>query len=397
MTVTEKVPPELVQEYDHLVCPAGADPFAILEGYRGNRAVWSPFHGGFWLITRAEDYREILHNHEVFKSESTIPPAPLDLIPMFTDPPAHTQYRQILTPLLSPHAVKRWEDFTREHARSRVEMVVDRGGCEFVSHFGRAIPIRVFALFMGLEASLVEQIDPIREESGHVAGSGAEAGMIALGAMLQAIGEIVDERMATPDAGDDVPRQLARARIDGRPLSREEILNILHTMFVAGFDTTSSMLTMCQLFLARHDDARRAVAEDPSRLPDAIEEMVRLHAFVQSSRRAVRDIDVAGVHIEAGDWLLLPTSLASRDPDEFEQPGEFDIDRFPNRHFGFGAGPHRCLGSHLARMELRVALEEWLRRIPEFRVPDGYTPQFQPGHVIGMHELLLEWDPATTR
>jgi cytochrome P450 len=259
-----------------------------------------------------------------------------------------------------------------------------------VSTFARPLPMAVFGMFMGLEQHQIEPLEALIRQADDVQNAQATGGE-AIMAMAAALGAIVEERVATCDEGDDLPRRLARTEVNGRKLTSAEILNSCHTMFVAGFDTTAGMLSMAARFFATHDEARRQLAADPSRFPDAIEEIVRLHAFVQSSRRVQQDVEIAGVQMRAGDQVLLPTSLASRDPAAVECPVDFDLDRSPNRHYGFGAGPHRCVGAHLARMELRVGLEEWFRLIPEFELAPDFVVPFAPGHVIGISELRLAW------
>lgn len=398
---------EGVREYDHLEFPPDCqDPFGWIDSFRDRRAHWSSKHGGFWLITRHEDYLEIIRNTEDFKSIAVITGAPTPrtpvpatqtLIPMFTDPPEQTIYRKFMGPILSPQAAKGWEGFTRETARSLVESIADEGRCEALNAFSRPLALAVFGEFMGLDQDQIQSIRDAMAQTENQAGESQEISAQAVMGMFEALGEIVDECMASTGTGDDIPRKLARAEVRGRKLTREELLAILRTLFVAGFDTTAGMLTISLRCLAMQDGVRRTIAKDPSLLPDAIEEILRLHAFVQSSRTAQVDADVAGVHIKAGDPVLLPTSMANRDPAVWDRPDEFDLHRWPNRHFGFGAGAHRCVGSHVARMELRVALEEWLRRIPEFKIPDGYVPQFHNGHVIGIQGLELEWPKPASR
>jgi cytochrome P450 len=376
------------REYDHTEFPENCeDPFAYIDSFREQRCPWSSRHGGFWTVTKQDDYLEIIRNTDVFKSLSTIPAVHRPLIPIFTDPPEHSVYRKFMGPILSPTAAKGWEEFTRETARSLVQTFVDDGRCEVLSTFSRPLALAVFGEFMGLAQDQIKGINDAVAEAGESMDASAQA---VLG-MFGALGAIVDERMETAEEGEDMPRRLARGDLDGRKLTRDELFNICQTMFIAGFDTTAGMLTISLRYLARDDDVRREIATNHSLIPQAVEEIVRLHAFVQSSRTARVDVDVAGVHMKAGDQVLLPTSMPNRDPEEIESPNEFDLYRFPNRHYGFGAGPHRCVGSHVARMEMRVALEEWLTLIPDFKTPEGYVAPFRNGHVIGIQELQLEW------
>jgi cytochrome P450 len=378
------------RDYDvHTLPPGCDDPWDWIDSFRGERTPWSSKHGGYWIITKQEDYLEIMQNPDDFKSSNTIPQSPdPSLIPMFTDPPEHSDYRRFMGPILSPTAAKELEGVTRETARSFVAAVVDDGRCEVMGSFSRPLALAVFGEIMGLEkdrTALISDAMAVARESQDV---GAQA---VLG-MHGALGEIVDERMATAhEGGMDLPRRLARGEVNGRKLTRDELFNICLTMFIAGFDTTAGMLTIALRFLAKRDDVQRQLAADPEMIPNAVEEIVRLHAFVQSSRFVQVDKEVAGVHMKAGDQVLLPSSCPNRDPDAIKCPLDFDLERSPNRHYGFGAGPHRCVGSHIARMELRVALEEWFRAIPSFHISEGFVTPFRNAQVIAIEALELEW------
>lgn len=378
------------QNYDHLAFPDGCeDPFGYINALRDQgRCPRSDKHGGFWIVTTANDYRNIIRNTDDFRSESTIPPAPgTNLIPIFTDPPEQALYRRFMEPSLAPNAIRPLDRFTRDKTNALIDGFFEDGRCDVLSALSKPLALSVFGEIMGLTQEKIGAINA----SIAAARETNEANSAVVAGVFGAINEIIDERMATPDDGDDMPRQLARMSIEGRKLTRDELYNVCSTMFVAGFDTTAGMLTIALGYFAAHQDTRQALANRPGLIPAAIEEVVRLHAFVQSSRTARVAARVGDSEIEAGDRVLLPTVLPSRDPEMFDNPDEFNLYRFPNRHFGFGLGPHRCAGSHVARMELRAAIEEWFKRIPEFFVPEGYVAPYQNGHVVNVLEQQVAW------
>jgi cytochrome P450 len=174
-------------------------------------------------------------------------------------------------------------------------------------------------------------------------------------------------------------------------MTKEEVLDTAFLMFMAGLDTVTAALSFIFNYLATHDDARRRLVDDPDLIPPAIEELLRFHAFVNPGRYLTKDIEFAGVQMKKGDAVLVSTPLSTRDPAEFADPTTVDFERSPNHHIAFGAGPHRCVGSHLARRELEVALREWLQRIPDFHLAEGAVITSHGGGVMGLERLPLVW------
>ena len=223
----------------------------------------------------------------------------------------------------------------------------------------------------------------------HASGRSAEAGAT----ILAYVERVLDARRADP--ADDIPSTLLAAEVSGRPLTREEQLGYLFILFTAGVETTAAALGSIFLFLARRPDIRDRLRAEPELLDSAIEEMLRYLGPVQAERRtATRDAEVGGCPVRAGESVLLLWNAASRDEAEFPNGEEFVIDRFPNRHLQFGLGPHRCLGSHLARVTMRAAIEEVLERIPDYRVRDGAELRFSIGTNRSLRSLPVEFTPA---
>lgn len=397
MTV-QPVPEEVVRPFDHHDGLTDVeDQYLAIERVRGPRIAWSPLHGGFWIVTTADDYRDLLHQSDALSTEiSIIPPAHElpKMIPMNVDPPIQTKYRKLLSPLFSPKAVAAWEPEARETCRRLIDGFIDQGRCDVIWDYARVLPSSIFLSFMGFSKEGGEKWTRWHWESAHVEPAERVAIQQKVSGLLH---EMVSARAADVDNGDDYPRRLLRSELDGRRLSVDEVVNICWNLWIAALDTTAGALAQSLHFLTRHDEDRKRLGANLDLVPQAMEELLRMHSFVIQNRTATRDIQVGEITIRKGDQVMLPSTLASRDPADFECPHQFQPERFPNRHLAFGSGPHRCLGSHLARMELRVALEEWTRRIPDYRLAAGTDVKFHGGHLFGIDEIFLEWDVASTR
>jgi cytochrome P450 len=392
------VPDEIVREFDHYQGLVDVeDQYLAIDELRGPRIAWSPLHGGFWIVTTANDYRDLLHQSDALSSEvSMIPPAHAmpKMIPMNVDPPLQTKYRKILSPLFSPKAVAAWAPDARATCQRLIDGFIDRGRCDLVWDYARHVPSSIYLSFMGFSKEGGEKWSRWHWETGHCEPEERAAIYAKVAGLLH---EMVAERESDADHGDDYPRRLLRSELAGRRLSVEEVVSICWNLWVAALDTTAGAVAQSLHFLTWHHEDRKRLGDELSLMPKAVEELLRMHSFVIQNRTATRDIRVGEVTIRKGDQVMLPSTLASRDPAEFECPHQFQMERFPNRHLAFGSGAHRCLGSHLARMELTVALEEWTRRIPDYRVAEGTKVKFSGGHLFGIEEIFLEWDAASTR
>jgi cytochrome P450 len=211
--------------------------------------------------------------------------------------------------------------------------------------------------------------------------------------ILTYLDDLVAQRLAEgPDVVDDLFSVLLRAEVHGRPLTHDELLDYAFMLFMAGLDTVTAVLGFSLHCLATRPDLQARLAADPALIPAAVEELLRAHAIVNAARVVTKDTTFAGVDMRAGDRVLLATALATRDPSEFDRADEIVLDREHNRHVAFGAGPHRCLGSHLARLELRIALEELLDRLPDFRLDVRESVTIHGGGVLGIDQLPVVWD-----
>ena len=400
--VPAHVPAEVVQSFDYHHDPRfEADPLApfdVFDAVRGRRAFFSPAYGGYWVLTEAADIRAAFQHPEWFSSRITgIPPTPRPrrLLPLELDPPEHGAFRHPLAPVFSPQAVARLEPRIRRTCVDLIDRFAAAGRCEFLADFAVPFPTTIFVELLGLPAAEAPRFAAWNHALLH-AHDNPDTRNEAKAAIAAYLDELVTRRTGEVRRGegrdDDLFAVLLRAEVDGRPLSRDEIFDYAFLLFIAGLDTVTAALGFSFAYLARHTDHRKALVADPGLVPGAVEEMLRAYPVVNPARTVAQDLEFAGVCMRAGDRVLLSTVLANRDPAEFDEPATLDFHRSANRHVAFGAGPHRCLGSHLARCELRVALEEFHRRIPDYRIEDNAVIRAHGGGAMGVDHLPLVWE-----
>ena len=348
------------------------------------------------MIQRFDDVRSVLQKYDTFTTETITPFNPvqtLRLVPQVYDPPQQVRYRQVLNPWFSPAAVKRREPAVRQRCAELVAEVVGSGVCDFVRDFGLRFPTDVFLQTLGLPtadgALFVPWIETIF--AGFFGGDTR-----AMGAAVQAVrdyfaGVLTDRRGLPLDPETDFVSYLLGATINGEPVSDEDIVTMCMTMSLAGLDTTRAQLGYIWHHLATHPDDRHRLIAEPGMIPSAVEEFLRLYTLVLTAgRRVAVDTEVAGCPIAARDVVWLGLLSANRDPARFERPNEYIPDRSPNPHVAFGFGAHKCLGAHLARSELIVAIEQWHRLIPDYRLATG-TELIERGGQLTLRSLPLTW------
>jgi len=397
--VPDHVPPDVVRPFDYHHDPRFvADPFGAFEGVRGQRAFFSPAYGGYWVLTEAADIRAAFQHPEWFSSRITgIPPTPRprQLLPLELDPPDHGAYRHPLAPVFSPKAVTLLESRIRATSVELIDRFATAGRCEFLADFAVPFPTTIFVDLLGLPAAEAPRLAAWNHAllHAHDEPQRREEAKTAIAAYLD---DLVTRRMGEAGRGagrdDDLFAVLLAAEVEGRALTKDEIFDYAFLLFVAGLDTVTAALGFSFAYLARNADHRKQLVADPSLVPSAVEELLRSHSIVNPARTVTEDVEFAGVCMRAGDRVLVSTVLANRDPAEFDDPAAVDFHRSVNRHLAFGAGPHRCLGSHLARCELRVALEEFHRRIPDYRIEDGAVIRAHGGGAMGVDHLPLVWE-----
>jgi cytochrome P450 len=316
-------------------------------------------------------------------------------IPEMLDGREHTAWRQRLGPFFAPGAVANMESMVRARFAEVLDEVAAKGSCDFVQDVALLFPNVIFMDLFGLPRDDAHQFQRWEVDilhGGHSSEDGQQRRMDAMMAVMGYFMTLIKERREHPDAArTDILSQAIGWKIDGEPIPDQDLLDFCLLMFMAGLDTVAAQLTFSFWHLATHDADRRRIVDEPTLIPTAIEEFLRYFSFVTPGRKVVKDTEIAGCPIKAGEMVYLPLVSANRDPREFDRADEVVIDREVNRHIAFGAGPHRCLGSHLARQELRVAMEMWHERIPNYRLADGAEIR-EHGGQIGIDALPLVWD-----
>jgi cytochrome P450 len=356
---------------------------------------------GFWMLTRYDDVVEALQSHEVFRNDQInafFDDLSIQLMPQNLNQPQHSKLRRILNPYFSPKAVQRLDDLSRARARALVSEIRPRGSTNLVNDFAILYPTELFLALFGLPPEDGSMLLPwVEAVFGGFFGAGegtAEEAAEAAESLDAYFSRAIDERRAAPrDPSTDLITRLLEARLDGEPIPDKDILTICTSNLLAGLDTTRSALGYIFHHLATHPEDRERLIADPTLYPRFIEESVRLYSLImEDGRQAVENVDFHGLPIKKGDILWVGIASANRDPRKFPDPDEFDMDR-PNisHHVGFGAGPHRCIGMHLARRELVIALEEWHAQIPAYRIAD-LTDLRERGGQLRLLDLPLEWD-----
>ncbi|WP_240809636.1 cytochrome P450 [Actinomadura sp. WMMA1423] len=371
--------------------PAGAAHARMDELREAHPAFRSTAGPGFWVLTRYDDILAAFQDPETFSSRAiaVIDPEPSHRwIPVMLDPPLHTTWRRLLRPFFTPVAAAVLRDRITRHCAALIDGFASRGACDLVTDFARLYPTAIFLELVGLPIERLEEFLGWERAILHSRPStgGRPEAMAALTACLT---ELIRDRRARPC--EDLVSAAIRFTVDGRPVTDDELLQLCVLLFLAGLDTVAAQLSYTFWHLAGDDALRARLAGDPDVIPDAVEEFLRVYAPVLPARKLTRDVETHGCPMRAGDMVMLPTAMAARDPRAVPAASAVDVDRPPARHMAFGAGPHRCLGSHLARLELQIALREWHARIPDYRIAPGARPVEHASLVLGLDTLPLTW------
>jgi cytochrome P450 len=382
-----------VQNFDMLASKPAGSWWQIYDELRAQSPYYrNEFGPGFWTVVNYDAVLQVLQDPVTFSSSSVSvfdPEPAYKWIPEMLDGDEHKQWRRQLAPLFAPGAVERLTPKVRERAITLIDGLVDRGSCDFMADFAQQFPTSIFLDLMGLP---VEELPQFMEWEHAMLHSGAgedrSEAMMASMAVMQRFAAVINERRKEPR--EDIISHAITYQIDGKPVSDEDLLAFCLLMFMAGLDTVSATLGWSFLHLARNDADRGRLVGDPSLLPTAIEEFLRTFAIVIPARKVMTDTIVQGCPMKAGDMVSVPINAATRDEAIYANATSVDIGRQPNNHIAFGAGPHRCLGSHLARRELTIAMEEWHRRIPNYRLAEG-AELLETGGQLGLEALPLVW------
>lgn len=387
------VPPEVVVDFDYREPPGHATDvhraWKALHG--GPDIVWTPRHGGHWIATRAADIDVMQTDHTRFSYRyMTIPKMPEapQLAPLEYDPPDHTKYRQLLSPAFGPAVMQRLDSDLRRLTIELLEEIVPRGRCDFFADFAKRLPVITFLRLVDLPLSDREHLLELTELSVRPK---SEADRVAAFTGLEAYTQHwIAERRRNP--GPDLFSRMVNAKFDGRPINDHELRGMLMNVIFGGLDTVTSALTFSAHCLATQPGVRAELQADPSLMPNAIEEFLRRFGIPNTARLITHDFEYHGLQFREGEQILLSKTLHGLDDRRYADPLRVDIRRDIRRHAAFGDGPHRCPGSFLARMELRIFMEEWFARVPDFRVTEGEQVRTASGPVNGMLYLPLSWN-----
>jgi len=392
-TAPDHVPRELVVDFDYMNPPGAQDDvhLAWKSLHAGPDIVWSPYYGGHWIATRGEDIEAMQKDHTRFSHRSVnIPPLnETQLVPLELDPPEHTAYRNLITPAFLPQAIASLESDVRTLAIELIEKLASRGECEFVSEFAKILPIVIFLRLADLPLSDREQLLEWAEWA--VRGS-FEQRHESQQRLVGYIASWVEKRRAEP--GGDLVSLIVNAQIDGKPISPERMFGMFIVVLFGGLDTVASMMGFIARFLAENPAHRRQLIEHPELMVSSVDELIRRFGVANTARFITQDMEYKGVQFRKGDQIQLPNCLFGLDDRKFSNPLAVDLTRKPVIHAAFGNGPHRCPGSFLARTEIKVFLQEWLKRIPDFHIRENDKPRCGSGSVNGMLYLPLAWGAA---
>jgi cytochrome P450 len=392
------IPNDLVDPYE---------PCAWLNGADIPRILYNPTSGGLgaavgsaaagsWVVTHYEDIDRVYTDNEHFSNKGTAEFQRLigetfPSIPLAIDPPDHAKYRKFLTPYFSPARISREiEPSIRAIVVEMIDAIAAKGEVDMAWDFGRVYPVRVFMDLMGFPK---EMFETFLEWEWNILHSGSlEKMQWALRNVLQFLRGFMAEKEKNPD--DHVVTAIVQGRIEGRPLTEDEKIGMVWFLWLGGLDTVAATISQMYRRLALQPAIQRQIRENPELINGAVEEFLRTQPILSSRRSATKDFTWHGLQIKTGDSFSCLNPAGNFDPTRFENPREFDPTRQVNRHFTFVSGIHSCLGAHLARRELRLLLEEWFRRIPEFRAKPGSDTTVFPG-LLSIRNLQLVWDTGS--
>lgn len=344
-----------------------------------------------WVVRRMDHLREIYFDSDTFSSRDFSPFAKLIgeswiNTPVEIDPPEHAKYRKMANPLFTPKAVSALDEKIREYAVSYIEAFRKQGECEFMAQFAFEFPIKVFLELMDFPLEHTKEFLEWEYDLLHVADMGKIAA--ATRNVVTFLREQIEDRRKSPR--DDIISYALAVDVEGAKLNDDELVGFSFNLFIGGLDTVSTNMGLQFVHLARHHEDQDFLRRNPEEISHAIDELMRAYAAVTTFRTCVKETDFHGVRMMPGDKVTMSTTLAGRDPAEFDNPNEVDFARRP-RHVSFGYGPHTCIGMHLAKREMRIALEEFLGRIPQFSIKPGHEIEYHLG-MIQPVTLPLVWD-----
>lgn len=385
-------------DFDHHSSDFNVDPWPRYDHLRQTCPVaHSSHHDGFWVLSRFKEIDDVLHRPDEFSSQYVSVPRILGIgdlrfPPLNLDPPDHGPVKRVMKSAFLPSKVEVFEPDVRKIVNRCMDEFLAAEVKDASTEFARAVPLRTMAMLLDLPDDDYDRFTEWVRMMIDLAGN-PDAALAAGFELMEYFGPIMVDRLANP--GHDVMSMLIEADVGGRKLTEEEVLLASIQLLLAGIDTTWSTLSTTLLHLAEHSEHQELLRDDPSRIPTAVEEFLRAFGPVSVARVATRDTEIAGCPIGAGDMVYLPLPAANHDPERYDVPEEVRFDR-PNinKHMGFGAGIHKCLGAGVARMEMAAALEEFLGRTVRFSVDPDASVVWSTGQVRGPRSLQLSVEAA---
>lgn len=403
----DHIPPEAVYDFDIRLDPALLEnPHERLRQVLRDapRVFWTPRNGGRWVAMGYEEVFQAARDPEHFSS-TYMPRAQLEAllamvskdmpriprsVPITLDPPEHAKYRAPLQYSFSPKAVLARKEAIRKLADELIDAVVGQGHCDFIPAIAEPLPVKVFLGMMGLpESRLAEFRDLVHEFLKATLGDPMEGAWLSRKVADAMLGEILARK---DDPRDDLISLLWKTEIDGKPMTIDIMEDYAVLLFIAGLDTVINGMGFAIRHLAQNPGLQAELRANPAEIPDAVDEMLRRYSFTIPMRRVAKDAQLGGWTLKEGEWLCLYYPAADLDPSAFDHPERFDSHRENKVNLAFGAGVHRCLGSHLARLELEVLYAEVLSRLPPFRLDPNKPVKFHAGNIIAVDSLPIRWD-----
>ncbi|MBC2669526.1 cytochrome P450 [Novosphingobium piscinae] len=359
--------------------------------------VWTPLTGGHWIATRGDVVKEVYSDPTRFSSEVIFLPKEAGekyaMVPTRMDPPEHTPYRKLLDSGLNLAQIRKVEEQVRQAAIDLIEPLVAKGQCDFAADYANVFPVKVFMAMADLPMSDVPKLSALAKDMTRPAGNSPEEMAATLEAANEGFFAYVDPiiRERRGKDGTDLISVMVNGRINDEPMPHDKALGLISLLLLGGLDTVVNFLSFSMIYLARHPEKIEEIRFDELKLRRGVEELFRRFPVVSEARMVAVDQVYRGVELKRGDMILLPTALHGLDESANADPWDLDWERKAPQHSTFGGGPHRCAGLHLARLEATVTLQEWIKRIPTFRLAEGANPVYHSGIVAAVENVPLVW------
>jgi cytochrome P450 len=398
-TIPNHVPASVVFDFDCITAIIGESEPQLSVGRRVRESAgdifYTPRNGGHWAVQSSTLATEMLRQPEVFSTDPKYNKSrqfSFKLLPVQSDGPDHVEYRKALGAFFAPGNMNKLEGSIRDIANALLDEIDSKGGCEFVGEFAEIFPVIVFLRLV--DAPLSDRRGLLPYAAMFTRSWDVETKSKGLQGLAAYVDKLLEARRAQP--GNDVLSMLLKSDFRGRPLSSEELQSLGAFILLAGLDTVRSVMSFVILYLAQHPDQYERLVNEPARIPRAVEEMLRVSGVSLMERGVTQDIHIGGVKIVKGDRVVFVLPLMGMDTRNNANPYQIDFDREISEHLNFGSGPHRCVGSHLARIEIRLLLQEWTRRFPTFQLDPRGQVTMSAGPVWAPSAVPIIWPRLST-